>query len=243
MPEDIYKPITKVLLKENDNLALIFPKDITKGEFTLYFFRVMRRYPAYQIYTECSTLEEYGTDGYYVDFNYIGTNGLGSGDNILDIWEERPFRLVHFGIGITPGWVWLYRAIPADVRQTGWGYEAPPKVTYKRDFVPGSKSPFEMPTTATETILYHKLSVYIALLNNGPVDTKPILSFVGAGYDVIPITDRDFIDKMLAGIKPVRYLTVGGLRSFDYVVPEEWKNNAVHVDKEVIETIMGGGFR
>lgn len=236
MPEDLLTPITKVLLKENDNLALIFPRDIAKEPtFELYFFRVMRRYPLHRVYD--SELPEL-TPGEVKDFAYLGKDGLGIGDDILYIWEERPFRILHFAFGIRPSKIWLYKAIPSGYAQTAFAYEAPTKAGDEHDFILGELSPYENPTVATETIVYHKLSVQIALKNNHSFTVKPSLRLLGAGYDVIPITDRDFINKMLAGIKPVRYVTVGGLRYFTYVVPKEWEGNRVIVNKKVIEEIM-----
>jgi len=235
MPEDITTPISKVLLKENDNLALIFPKNVAKSpEFELYFFRVMRRYPLHRIYKDLSEVAPEGT----LDFNYLGEGGFGVEKDILTMWEERPFRILHFAVGVKPSNIWIYKAQPADVEQTGFGYKAPPKVGDERDFIPGELSPFESPTVATETILYYKASVQFGFKNNAAFTVKPILRFLGAGYDCIPIVDDDFINKMLAGIKPVRYVTVGGLRFFDYTVPEEWKDNARIVDKMTIAEVM-----
>jgi len=236
IPEDMLTPITKVLLKENDNLALIFPKDISKDpKFELYFFRVMRRYPLHRTYD--SELPEL-PPGATVDFTYLGTKGLGSGDDTLTIWEERPFRILHFAFGLKPSNIWLYKAIPADVAQTAFAYKEPTKVGFKYDYIPGSLSPYENPTVSTETVLYHKLSIRIGLKNNHPFTVRPAIRILGAGYDCIPIADREFINKMLAGIIPVRYITVGGLSYFTYTVPEVWKGYAVVVDRRVIEEIM-----
>jgi len=238
MPEDILTPITRVLLKENDNLALILPRDIgKKPTFELYFFRVARRYVLHRTYdSELPTISAGGT----VEFKKLGETGLGAGDDILTIWEERPFRILHFGFGIRPSEIWLYKSQPSGFPQTGWGYMEPPDVGDKRDYVPGYLSPYDSPTTATESVLYHKLSLTIGLKNDSSRDIRPSLRILGAGYDVIPITDKTFIDKMIAGVKPVRYVTVGGLSMFTYVVPDEWKGNGVVVDKETIEKVMRG---
>jgi len=235
MPEDITTPISKVLLKENDNLALIFPKNIAEEpKFELYFFRVMRRYPLHRIYDDLPEMNPGAT----LDFNYLGEGGLGVDKDILTVWEERPFRILHFAIGIKPSNIWIYKAQPADIEQTGFGYKTPPEVGDKRDFIPGELSPFENPTVATETVLYYKASIQLGFKNNAAFTVKPIIRLFGAGYDCIPITDDDFINKMLAGIKPVRYITVGGLRYFEYTVPEEWKGNARIVDEDTIAEVM-----
>jgi len=229
-------PILDAILEENQNLALIFPIEIArKPKFALYFFRVMRRYPLHRTYDEeLSEISPGGT----VDFTYLGETGLGSGDDILRVWEERPFRILHFAFGIRPNEVWLYRAIPADVPQTGFGYQAKPAVGDKYDYIPGYLSPYDEPTVATETVLYHKLSVYIGLKNDAARPVRPSLRLLGAGYDVLPITNREFIEKMISGRIPCRFITVGGLQFFEYTVPGEWKGNEYIVDKEVVERIM-----
>jgi len=236
IPEDLRTPISKILLKENDNLALIFPREIAKKPlYHLYFFRIMRRYPLHRTYDE-----EIGdlSAGATKDFAYMGEAELGKDKDIVRIRKERPWRLYHFGIGIRPSEIWLYRSCPAGTPQTGFGYEEPPKVADKRDYIPGYLSPYDDPTVATESIIYHKLSFHIGLKNDSSRMITPSLGIFGAGYDTCPITDREFINKMLAGIKPVRYVTIGGLRMFTYAVPDEWEGNEVPVDKETIERIM-----
>lgn len=238
MPEDITTPIAKVLLKENENLGVVFPRDIAKTpKFEVYFFRVARRSVLHRTYdSELPTIPAGGTES----FKFLGTTGLGSGIDTLTIWEQRPFRLLHFGFGVRPSEIQLYRAIPSGVAQTGFGYLEPPTVGVKYDYIPGSLSPYDEPTTATETLLYHKLSLQIGLKNDSGRDIRPSLRLFGAGYDVIPITDRTFIDKMIAGVKPARYITVGGLSMFTYVVPDEWEGKGVEIDQATIERVMRG---
>ncbi|GAI18963.1 unnamed protein product [marine sediment metagenome] len=83
MPEDIVKPITEVLLKENENIALVYPITGFK-EWDIYFFRVMRRYPLHRTYDD--ELAEIAADG-EVDFNFLGETAVGSGDDILEVWK------------------------------------------------------------------------------------------------------------------------------------------------------------
>jgi len=54
----------------------------------------------------------------------------------------------------------------------------------------------------------------------------------------MPITNKEFIEKMLSGRVPCRFVTVGGLSFFEYKVPNEWKGNEFIVDKETIEKIL-----
>lgn len=227
-------PIVDVILKENQNIALIFPI-VTKPAFTLYFFRVQRRYPLHRTYdSEMPEIPPLGT----VECKFLGEKGSGEGDDILTVWEERPFRILHFGIGVRPRWVWFYKAQPADVLQTGWAYKLPTKVGEKKDYISGHLSPYDRPTVASETVLYHKTSVYLGFRNDSIIPTRPSLRFLGAGYDVLPITNRDVINAMLAGRIPCRFLTVGGLMMFTYVVPKEWEGKGIEVDQAAIEAVL-----
>lgn len=239
MPEDLLKPITEVLLKENENLALIFPVTGLKS-FDLWFFRVMRSYILHRVYD--SELTEIAANG-TVAFNYLGVTGIGTGPDVLEVWEERPFRILHFGIGIIPGEIGIFKSQPGGTPQTGFAYETPTAVTDKFDFIPGFLSPFDLPTVASETVTYYKNSVHIGIRNFADMAKRPSLRILGKGYDTIPLTDRGFIDKMLAGIKPCRYVTVGGLRIFTYSTPDSWKGNSVRVDQARIEAIMAAGGR
>jgi len=221
MPESLRTPILDAVLREQDNIALILPRDIAKEPaFDMYFFRIARRFPLHRTYDE--ELSKIGAGG-TIDFTYMGEDGLGEGSDILTVWEERPFRLLHFAFGICPGELWLYKSIPADTRATGWAYKTSPRVGDKRDYIPGYLSPYDNPTIATETILYHKLSIQIGLKNSAGRAIRPSLRLLGAGYDTMQIVDQDFINAMIAGVKPVRPLTVGSLQMFSYMVPEKWE--------------------
>lgn len=242
---DILTPIRQALLAENMNFALIFPVRIRNDwKFELFFFRVMRRYVLHRTYdSELSELSAYGQTGYSVDFKYVGETAMGSGDDVLSIWHEYPFRILHFGIGIRPSEIWLYKAIPSGYPQTGWGYKILPSVGNKRDYIDGYLSPYDEPTVASETILYYKLTVYLGLVNSSGRKVRPSLKFFGAGYDCIPITSREIINRMIVGAIPCRFITVGGLTEFPYAIPGEWKNNSVEVDKKLVESLMLGGGR
>ncbi|MEM2351297.1 MAG: hypothetical protein QXT26_02705 [Thermoproteota archaeon] len=230
-------PITRVLLKENENLVLIFPKDISKQMvFELYFFRVMRRAPLVYAYDKLPEL----APGAILDFNYLGKDGFGVGDDILSIWEQRPFRIYHFGIGVTPGDIRVYKASPSGTPQTGMAMRLPTKVGDSFDFFDASLSPYDEPTVASETYLYYKMSLDLGFANVSPImPKKPRLKLVGASYDVVPIVDPAFIDKIMAGIKPARFATVGGLQMFTYAVPDDWKLLAKTYSRAEIAATIG----
>ncbi len=233
--EGLLTPITEALAKENFNISLIFPTRVKPPEYELYFFRVARRYPLHMTYdSELKSIEPGETLGP----NFVGTAGLGEGKDVFEIWEERPFTIYHFGIGIRPGEIWLYRSIPADVMQSGWAIELPPRMGDKRDYVPGHLSPYDNPTVMTETIVYHKLSFHVGLRNDSGRVIRPSLRFLGAGYELIPIAAREIIDKMIRGQIPCRFLTIGGLRFFTYNLPDEWKPYAVSLTQAEVERLL-----
>jgi len=233
-PKALNTPIAEAVLAENQNLALIFPVDIGKTPSSeLYFFKVLRRFPAHWFY---DLLPSIGAGG-KLDFAYLGSTGHGSGDDILAIREERPFRILHLGVGVEPGGIRVYKAIPADVPQTGSGYETPTKIGDKFDFFDKTLSPFDAPTVASETVVYHKLSVHFGFLNTTTASQTPLLRIFGAGYDCVQITSMDIINRILAGNIPCRFLTIGGLALFTYVVPPDWKKGVILSEKE-LEKIM-----
>jgi len=234
MPESIVKPITEVLLKENENIALVYPITGFKS-WDVFFFRVMRRYPLHRTYD--NELAEIAADG-EVAFDFLGETAVGDGDDILEVWQERPYRLLHLSFGAMPGEIWMYKSSPADTPQTGWGYEVPSKVGDKHDYIPGHMSPYDNPSVAMETILHYKLTCYLGLKNDADRAIRPSIRMLGAGYDTMQITSSTFIDKILAGVKPCRFMTVGGLRMFTFTVPGEWES-PVRADAALIARLMG----
>ncbi|MDD3493515.1 MAG: hypothetical protein PHU95_03535 [Candidatus Thermoplasmatota archaeon] len=237
MPEDISKPIVEVLLKENENIGLVFPVTQLK-EYDIYFFRVMRRFPLHRVYN--TTLPELAAGGTQT-LAYLGDTGMGTGNDTLEIWEQLPLRLLHFAFGIAPDDIALYRASPAGYLQTGFAYQTPTIVGDDFDFVTGDLSPYDMPTVTTETIMHYKASLEIGLENRSDVVVRPSIRILGAGYDTIQITCEDFIKKIIAGIKPCRFITVGGLQMFSPSIPSEWSDDGkMRVNSKKMTDIMRG---
>jgi len=229
-------PILDVLLQESQNISLVLPIEIAKApKFEMYFFRVFRRFPLHRTYD--SEMPSIGA-GATLASNYIGDDGFGTGDDLFELWEERPFRVYHFGIGIRPGEIWLYKEIPAGVLQTGLSMKTPSYVGDKRDYISGLLSPYDEPTVATETVLYHKLSMYLGFKNDSARAIRPSLRFLGAGYDLIPLKENNVLNAMLSGRIPCRFLTMGGLKMFTFVTPDEWSPYKVEVDAKKIEEVL-----
>jgi len=225
--------IEKVLLKENETLGIIAP--ITGfREWDVHFFNVMRRYPLHRTYD--SELTEIPANG-EVDFDFLGETAMGEGDDILEVWKERPFRLLHFSFGVRPSEIWMYKSIPADTIQTGWAYETPPKLGDKFDYISGHMSPYDNPSVDMETLLFYKLSCQLGLKNDADRAIRPSIRIVGCGYDTLQVTDSEIIRKILKKEIPCRLMSIGGLRMFTYSPPDLWKP-AVRISRSVLEEVL-----
>jgi len=236
-------PISEALLREQDNFALIFPQSIgDEPRFSLYFFRIIRRSQLRQVYD--SELPAIASDD-SVAFDYLGTDGLGSGDNELEVRDERPWRVLHFSFGIRPSYMRLYIRQPPSEERKAWSASLEDITTLdigdKRDFVDGKQSPYEEPTLYGEMVIFYKLKAQVGIYNNGPMEMRPSLNMLGAGYDTLPITNDSLINRMIKGDIPCRPLTLGGLQSFTTSVPNEWGENKKVVDAETLNRLLRGG--
>jgi len=229
-------PIRSIILKENMNFALIFPIEVRKQmTFELYFFRVARVHPLERTYT----LPEIPPNT-LIDFTYLGENGLGSGDDIFSMSEERPFRILHFGIGVTPENVKVWRQQPAGFTSTGWSRKLGTKAGDPIDYFDGNLSPFNEPTRISETVMWYKGSVYFAFRNDEPVSVTPKLHILGAGYDTWLVSDKVIVDKMVKGLIPCRFLSVGGLAEIQYTIPDEWRGKGFKYSLSDVVGLMRG---
>jgi len=230
-------PMRSLVLKENMNFALIFPVDVRKGmAFELYFFRVARVYPLERVYV----LPEM-RPGDLIEFTYLGENGLGSGDDVFAMTEEKPYRMLHFGVGVDPKNVKVWKQQPAGFTATGWSKKTPTRAGDPIDYFDGNLSPFEEPTRVSETIMWYKGSVYFAFRNDEPIAVTPKLHILGAGYDTWLIADRIIADKMVKGVIPCRFISIGGLSEIQYTIPDEWKGKGFRYSlSEVMNLIRGG---
>jgi hypothetical protein len=229
-------PIRSLVLKENCNFALIFPKDVRKEmTFELYFFRVARAYPLERVYI----LSEMAP-GDLEDFNYLGEDGFGSGDDIFKMAEEKSYRILHFGIGVYPKNLKVWKQQPSGFTATGWSRITPTKAGDPLDYFDGNLSPFDEPTRISETVMWLKGSVYFAFRNDEPVTVTPKLHILGAGYDTWLLADKAIADKMVKGIIPCRFISVGGLAEIQYTVPKEWEGKGfIYSLKDIMGLIRG----
>jgi hypothetical protein len=234
---DLKAPIRSLILKENMNFALIFPVDVRKEmRFELYFFRVARVSALERVYV----LPEM-TPGALQDFNYLGEGGFGSGDDIFAMSDERPYRILHFGVGVYPRNVKVWKQQPSGYTTTGWSKKTPTKAGDPVDYFDGNISPFDEPTKASESVMWLKGSIYFALRNDEPVSVTPKLHILGAGYDVWLINDKSLADKMVKGVIPCRFISVGGLYEGQYTVPDEWSGKGFRYSLSEVQALLRGG--
>lgn len=236
---DVKAPIRTLILKENYNFALIFPITVRKEMLLeLFFFRVARMCPIERVYV----LPEIPART-TIDFTYFGEAGLGGGDDIFTMFEERPYRILHFGYGVYPPNVKIYRQQPIGYTTTGWSRKMPTKVGDPVDYIDGYISPFDDPTKASETVMWLKGSIAFGIKNDEAVAVRPKIRFLGAGYDCWLITDRSIIEKAIKGVIPCRFITVGGLAEITYTIPEEWAGKGYKLSMhDVARIVAGGGY-
>ncbi|MEM2163714.1 MAG: hypothetical protein QW521_02255 [Desulfurococcaceae archaeon] len=229
-------PIRSLVLKENMNFAFIFPVDVRwKPTFEFYFFRVMRVHPLKRVYV----LPEI-SPGAIQDFTYLGETKLGEGDDIFLMSEEKPYRILHFGIGVYPENIMIWRQQPAEYTLTGWSRRIPTKAGDPIDYFTGRDSPFNEPTRISETYMWYKGSLYLAYKNDEPIAVTPKLHILGAGYDTCLLDDKALADKFIRGILPCRFLSVGGLAEIRYTVPEEWKGKGFEYSLREVQSLIRG---
>jgi len=241
---DLKAPIRSLILKENLNFALIFPQDTRKEmRFELYFFRVARTYPLERVYVltdkDGNVIEM--NPGDTLDFKYLGEVGLGSGDDIFTMSEERPYRILHFGIGVSPENVRVWKQQPIGYTATAWSRNMPTTAGDPVDYFTGKESPFDEPTKVSETVMWYKGSLSLAFYNGEPVSVAPKLHFVGAGYDTWLLDDKTLADKFVKGVIPCRFITVGGLYEGQYTVPDEWKGKGFSYSISDVKNLIRGG--
>ena len=241
MSEAVYydwkAPMRSIILKENMNFALVFPIEVRRNvTLEIYVFRVARVHPVERVYLLPNMLP-----GELIDFTYLGEQGLGQGDDIFLMSEERPFRILHFGIGIYPRNLKVWRQQPSGFTTTGWSRKVVTKAGDPLDYIDGNLSPFDEPTRVSETIIWHKGSVYFAFRNDEPVSVTPKLHILGAGYDTWLITDKAIADKIVRGVIPCRFISVGGLAEIQYTVPDEWRGKGFRYSLSEVLALMRGG--
>jgi len=232
-----FKKVSEVLLKEGQYLVLVVP--YTELQFKTIVFRIAGSTPLIMEYDKIG----YINPGGKLDYNYLGYDGFGLGDDMLTIDDTVPgytWKIYHFCIGVKPSFIRVYWQVPRGEKQMSWIYGTwivSPGVDY--DYFDGYMSPYDEPTDAAEFVLFHGLSLAFAFYNNGPYRAKPIIKIQGATYDVQPIKDEEIIRKVFRKELPSKFIYVPrGMRPVRIEYPRAWTEYVFSITREKMEEIL-----
>lgn len=178
--------------------------------------------------------------------------------------DEMDWRIYHFSIGVQQSNIRIYPRIPENQNGGAFTYltgdEPDPLSPDPFGYVRSDDTDVFDPSPALESIAWRagQRSVHqYGFYNENDVQVDPIISIVGAAYELRPVTERDAMLNLLADIgKPVDEhdnrvrvvdLSRHNVRTFSFDVPEEWKDaqNNLTVERanlpEEIEKSLEGG--
>lgn len=231
----LHKSIVDDVLEPNMNLALVLGTERTTshGEVRCWFFRVMRAMPL--VLVQSKQMPNIAP-GATLAPNYIGVTGFGAGDDFLEIPDDRPFQIYHYAIGLRPSTIRMYRQYAGVMQAVLY-----PKVTHAvgnpYGFADGVMSPFIKPTVIAKDIVVEGVRVRYGFNNDSAIAVRPSIKVLGAGYDVLPITDPTFINRIIAGIIPCAFEPLGGFRTFTFTKPKEWQDETVITQQKLLEAM------
>lgn len=155
--------------------------------------------------------------------------------------DEEEWRVYHFSVGVKQDDVRVYPRVPENQNGGGFAYlsgsQPNPTTPDPFGFVPSEEASYEDPTTELEALAWehgtrseHQYGFY----NDNSYAVDPIVSVVGASYELRPVVEQDALLRLLADIgrpptdQQNRVHTVDfskqALRTFSYTVPDEWKD-------------------
>jgi len=232
-----FRKVNNILLKEGQYLVLVAP--YTELQLKVIAFRVVGTSPLIMVYDKIGFIDP----GNKLDYNYLGYDGFGLGDDMLVIDYTVPghvWKIYHFCIGVKPSFIRVYWQVPRGEKQMSWIYGTwivYPGADY--DFFDGYMSPFDEPTDVAEFVVFKGLSLAFAFYNDGPYRAKPILKIQGATYDVQPVKDEETVRKILKGELPRRYIFVPrGMRPVRIEFPSEWRDYVYILSREELEKLI-----
>lgn len=238
------KQMSDVLLYTGDNLILLFPTK-TAGAVAgqsppagrAFFFKILAADRLNQVYKQILAAEtntNYLAKQTGLDYDYLGEDGLGDGDDVLRI-EDDPWWLYHFGYAPLQDSLRVYKKLEIGPNITGWEYrirdEPDPEAGDDYGFIKGAEVVnYWDPPVETETIAFRskeagKMWQFGFYNESDELRIHPILNVVGRAYKLIPIIHEDTMRKMLIGKIPRRLITIDGLHSYteETIIPREWK--------------------
>ncbi len=252
--------IKERLLGTGDNFILLFATKESGGVSgekppagRAFFFKTLASIELNRIYREIMTAEtaDYLATETGIDWGYLGSTGIGSGDDILRI-ENDPWWMYHFGYSPLQWSLRVYKRLDVGDPITGWEYslsdEPDPTAGDDYGYVSGREClDYWDPPITTETVAFRskdngRMWDWGFYNESDERQINPILHIVGAAYKIIPIVKTTIQDKLITGEIPRRLITVDGLKNFteETIIPKEWK--AVGNEQEVTFDQITGVF-
>lgn len=236
------KNISDALRWTGDNIVLVFPTkdagrvvDETPPAGRAFFFKILSATKLVRKYTDIMTAEtlDYLDTETGIDYDYLGDEGIGAGDDILRI-ENNPWWIYHFGFTPAQNSLRVYRRLSISGNITGWEYEPKdsPDPTEGADFgfVRGAEvENYFDPPIDTEMVQFHNHSDgemwEFGFYNESDEHRiNPYLYITGRAYYLIPVVSRQSQIDLLYGKEYRRLITMPPFEKYDEstVIPGEW---------------------
>ncbi|MBW2632289.1 MAG: hypothetical protein JRC90_11150 [Deltaproteobacteria bacterium] len=178
------------------------------------FFQVVTRDFREVLYDEFSSLD----DGEYHEKNYLGEDGHGEGDDLLEILDTHPLRLYHLRYNIKPRKgvrVYLYW----ETTPIG-GLDKKTTIT-KKDwgFLTGEK--IDANPEKAEILFPYKTTINFEIYNKSGRTVTPQLELSIWRYNVKFITDEKLIEKLKRAEIRRRIFPFGGIEGVSWATTPE----------------------
>jgi hypothetical protein len=185
-----------------------------------------------------------------------------NGDDILRN-DDDDWTVYHFSVGVRQDDVRIYPRVPENQNGGGFtwltGDEPDPTTPSSFGYLQGNQTSVENPNTSLEGLAWRVSSRsehQYGFVNDAEVQVDPLVSVVGAAYQLRPVSEEDQMLNLLADMgRPIdeqdtRIHTIeysrNNLRTLSDSVPEEWKDaqNSLKIEQanlpEDIEDVVDG---
>jgi hypothetical protein len=173
-----------------------------------------------------------------INYNQLFDN---QGDDALRN-DEDDWTVYHFSVGVHQQGIRIYPRVPESQNGGGFTYlsgnEPDPTAPSPYGYVPADQTHVYNPGVELESLAWRsgqRSSHQYGFFNDNEVAIDPVLSVVGAAYNLRPVEGRRQMLNLLADVgrpksqQENRIHTINfsrsALRSFSYKLPEEWKDS------------------
>jgi len=173
------------------------------------FFQVVARDSRELLYNKFSSLD----DGEYHEKNYLGEDGHGEGDDLLEILDTHPLRLYHLRYNIKPRKgvrVYLYW----ETTPIG-GLDKKVTIT-KKDYGYLTGEKIDANPEKAEILFPYKTKINFEIYNKSGRTVTPQLELSIWRYNVKFITDEKLIEKLRKGEIRRRIFPFGGIEGVSW---------------------------